>query len=204
MQLAPEIRSAALRLLQGKETPRPIEPALGRSLDAHIRATLRRQTRRYLGRGLDEDDVVQEVLLRLSQRPPSLPEANTDPAVRLFAWVRTTTVHLLIDMSRRKREEPDSGAQAHTPATRVEPALQARNELVATRRVLEQHYPLGVSLFDVMCDQPEGTTADYAQLLGISVANVDQIRCRIRKVCATYLDTTGPHGGPDQLAEARP
>jgi len=112
----------------------------GRAFEAMVRrhqAALIRHARALLGVHMYGEDVVQEVFLRLAQKPPSMPEtAAGDPQAeravlssRLFSVTRNLCMDALRSETRRRRREetvaPDEAVTGGIDAIEADDTRQA-------------------------------------------------------------------------------
>lgn len=99
------------------------DPGAFEALVKRHQAALIRHARALLGLHRDGEDVVQEVFLRLAQKPPQMPEtASGDPLAEravLSSWLFRVTRNLCMDAlrsetRRRRREEEVAPSEAVT------------------------------------------------------------------------------------------
>jgi len=142
----------------------------------HERALLR-HARALLGDWRAGEDVVQEVFLRLAQRPPTLDaevhdDARASAAV-LGSWLHQVTRNLCMDTMRsetrrRRREEESSTREAHAGGLE---SVEAADTRAAVERGLlrlpaEQREVLVLRLFD------EKSYAEIAEITGRKTGTV--------------------------------
>ena len=197
----------AQRLVDSLASGRPadLDPELEFFLRQLIGAKARRWRHQLEARGLgiDAEDVAQRVLLRLLDSPPSR-DAEGRPIRRLIAWVNTVTHNYLCDLVERRVErlersaldggEEDSWASERHSGV-VENRYAARHALVKIRPLLAREYPAGLALFDLLLGAPHATSGELAEMLQTTPSNVDQMRCRMRRVLRRHLgDPRDPSG----------
>lgn len=177
--------------------PTDLDPELEVFLRQLIGAKARRWRRQLEARGLgvDPEDIAQRVLLRLLDSPPNQ-DADARPIRRLIAWVNTVTHNYLCDLVERRVERlvhPARGedGEAFEAADRhsgvAENRYAARHALVKIRPLLAREYPAGLALFDLLLGAPQATSLELAEMLQTTPSNVDQMRCRMRRVLRRYL-----------------
>jgi RNA polymerase sigma-70 factor (ECF subfamily) len=142
----------------------------------HERALLR-HARALLGDWRSGEDVVQEVFLRLAQRPPTLSaDVQGDPRAEsavLASWLHQVLRNLCMDtkrseMRRRRREEQASTSEATSGEVEAVEAAdtKAAVERGLARLPLEQREVLVLRLFD------EKSYAEIAAITGRKVGTV--------------------------------
>ena len=155
----------------------------------------------------DLSDVVQDVTIKLLQKPPTGAKDKTIPidgnrALSLvLAWVKKTTIRHLVDLGRKRKEEllpdeeyPDQKKKAIPPTTSGPSSaaqMEARLDLSWCREVIARDYPRGLEYFELWMETPDASGEERAEALGISKANAYAIRCRIIK-------TLSRHNGPNR------
>src|SRR5262245_5747485 len=142
----------------------------------HERALLR-HARALLGERRAGEDVVQEVFLRLAQRPPELDEdVRDDPraaAAVLASWLHQVLRNLCMDtkrseMRRRRREQASAASEATSGGTETVDAAdtKAAVERGLKRLPVDQREVLVLRLFD------EKSYAEIAAITGRKVGTV--------------------------------
>jgi DNA-directed RNA polymerase specialized sigma24 family protein len=112
--------------------------------------------------------------------------------VTVLAWVKTVTKRYLTDEYRKARElatedetlthlEGQRGAIIHGRSS-TEGQVRAALELRWLLRTLNRDYPQGARLVEAMRHDPDSTPTELAESMGTSVANVYQIRTRVRNL----------------------
>lgn len=199
--------AAAARLLESLLAggPADLDPELERFLRGFVRARAQRWNRQLGVRalGVDPEDVVQRVLLQLLECPPH-GETTGRPLRRLVAWVTVVSRNHLLDVTTRCSERlarggsgestwsgPEADLWAEEPGAGDRPSesrFAARQALRRLRPAVAQEYPAGLPLLDLLLDFPQATSRELARRLQTSPANVDQMRCRIRRVLRRHLE----------------
>lgn len=169
-------------------------------LDRFIRRTVR--ARAPSGQAFsraNEDDIVQDVLRKLLESPPTRAAEHTSAGVTLLAWVKTVTVNHLINLYRRKHASVSLDGEDTLTERLIEPVLptvpdrlESADELAWIDRILAERYPRGREMFAVQCADPDLSDAEIADRLQTTPANVYKIRHRIRAVLAEHLSELAP------------
>ena len=205
MDLDPTFVMAAEAYLRAVQVGDPREAtrqlgAMEPTLAEFIRAKFRKFQPDQLPPDLEDGDVVQEVLTRLSSKPPNQ-DLTGSAAARVLAWVRTTTLRYLIDQSRLTLEQAFESDEDCAPVevdSLPAPGIDADERLVnagrlqAARAVLAETYPTSLPIFDHLQADPDATSLEISQAIGKSVANIDQIKCRMRTALARHLSGWTP------------
>lgn len=142
----------------------------------HERALLR-HARTLLGDWRSGEDVVQEVFLRLAQKPPVMPPgADGDPRAEqavLSSWLHQVTRNLCMDTMRsekrrRRREEEASACEASSGGLDSVEAADTRRAVEAglLRLPVDQREVLVLRLFD------EKSYAEIAEITGRKAGTV--------------------------------
>ncbi len=167
---------------------------------------------------LEKDDLVQDVLVRLAEKPPSRPRQR-NPLVAVLAWAKTVACHMLQDAHRRETvrgneehrvprarslERNTPGDEKREPDPRVEAALvenrsdalgrahdreHAAYELDRCEEQLKKTYPRGAEY--VRLCREHGTDLsgqEYSRLMGVSTANLYQIVKRTKVVLSDFAE----------------
>jgi DNA-directed RNA polymerase specialized sigma24 family protein len=134
-------------------------------------------------------DCVQEVCQRLYDSGPSQRKEGIDCLRIVLAWVKTTAYRWYSDQRGRARvrgEHLTLGAQQDGAPGRSRSSfgglnvVEDRFDLERCLTYLETHYPRGVDLLKAKWADPDATSAELAEDLGISANNIDQIWHRLR------------------------
>ncbi|MFO8071216.1 MAG: sigma factor [Polyangia bacterium] len=201
-----EERACALFLDRARERTGEELPggAVPKRVPALVRERVVERVSRFGGAELDADDAVQEVLLRLVQRPPTH-EPSKSARQTVLAWVRTTTTNLLTDAFRRATTKYEDGSSVRKRKEGVDvnqvtgtrsydtarelARYETVDEIRAIERWLDEHYPKGARYVRARRENPDAGGAELAEMLGVSRANLDQIAKRtrdaVRNRCAT-------------------
>ena len=110
---------------------------------------------------MSPDDVVQRVMLKLLEKPPAS-ESSGRALVRLIAWTNTVTRNYIYDLLEKRTESFESDDSERTSQTvlsqpvqaHAERRLVAQGQLRQARDILENHYPAGVALFELLLRYP--------------------------------------------------
>lgn len=159
---------------------------------AETRSRLRAFVSRRVPTGMDAEDIVQEVLVRLLERGVGVSPAKVD------AWALTAARNAIVDQVRRRRplglEDEGSVEGANDTASDVDMAdlascLPPMLDLLdkEDRRLLER------------VDAGGGSQADLARELGVALSTVksrvqrarQRLRAIIERCCELALDTRG-------------
>jgi DNA-directed RNA polymerase specialized sigma24 family protein len=170
---------------------------LSPELERKIRATFR-GCRARVPRHVEEDDVVQEVLLRFTARPPGEKRAaGASASATLKAWLGRATVRHIIDRTRDRSSRAQSLSDGSDTAATHEPKddapgahrrLASHQELDRIGRAVADRYPRGVAIFDMIREHGWLPSRQLARMTGDTPANVDQIRSRIRRIAASLSE----------------
>ena len=158
------------------EWSRGIPGAFEALVARHERALLR-HARALLGEGRTSEDVVQEVFLRLAQRPPTLDEAVLgDPRAEsavLASWLHQVTRNFCMDTKRseqrrRRREEEASARESSSGGMEAVDAADTRAavERGLARLPVEQREVLVLRLLE------EKSYAEIAAITGRKAGTV--------------------------------
>ena len=113
------------------------EPGAFEVLVTRHQAALLRHARAFLGAGRSAEDVVQEAFLRLAEKPPQLPEEESEGAP-LASWLHRVTRNLCMDTTRtearRRRREEKAASQEATSGGLTE--VEADDTRAAVERSL--------------------------------------------------------------------
>src|SRR5262245_4036625 len=186
------------------EWSRGISGAFEALVARHERALLR-HSRALLGDWRSGEDVVQEVFLRLAQRPPTLDaEVQGDPrreAAALASWLHQVLRNLCMDtkrseMRRRRREEEAAGREATSGGM---DSVDAADTKAAVERGLlklpvDQREVLVLRLFD------EKSYSEIAAITGRKVGTVGWLISVGMKALAAEL---APLAGGEVVCEVR-
>ena len=185
------------------EWSRGIPSAFEALVARHERALLR-HSRALLGDWRSGEDVVQDVFLRLAQRPPTLDaDVQGDPRAEsavLASWLHQVTRNLCMDTmrseTRRKRREEEASTREAT--TGGIDAVEAADTRAAVERGLlglpvEQREVLVLRLFD------EKSYAEIAEITGRKIGTVGWLISVGLKALATEL---APLAGEREVAAA--
>ncbi len=144
MTMAPESDGQLLRAAARGEA-RAFEALVGRHQSA-----LLRHARSLVGESGGYEDVVQEVFLRLAQRPPELPPEVEGDAERerahLLSWLHRVTRNCCMDAlrSETRRKSREETVAARTASTSIDggfATVEARDTRTAVERGLEKLPP---------------------------------------------------------------
>ena len=137
----------------------------------------------------DREDVLQETMRRLCAKPPTRAPASDRALAVVLARARAAAHNLLHDFWDRHvvrgeqasldDAEPQVASAPGAPP-RPDRQAEARELLQRLRELIERVYPTGLPVLLQMLDDPRSPSAEIGRALGLSSANVDQIRRRIR------------------------
>lgn len=144
----------------------------------HAVAVAKKHASLARGARLDEDDVAQEVLRKLLEKPP-VNEAENPPIAVVVGWVRAVAVRFLLDRARQKHRylpaktsEGDDDAPLDPPASGrlADDALAAREDVARMRAVApaalagHKHLP---EVYAMLAQDPELPALEIAVGLGL-------------------------------------
>jgi RNA polymerase sigma factor (sigma-70 family) len=160
----------------------------------------------------DIQDITQEVLIKLLKNPPKQkPQKSAEVTVR--AWLKKTTVNLHIDKwrkdsckekgseerrIRRVDVEVDANVDASGDKTPKDiKRLEAVDELSDIVRYLENLYPKGSILIKTMKNNPDSTSGELSEIMGISPDNYYQMIKRTKLALSDYERVRRLAGGQE-------
>lgn len=151
------------------------------------RARVYRWALTMCGRHEDALDVVQDVFLRMLQRPPSLDGAHSP-----LAWLRRVTTRVVIDRWRARRPQPPS-AELPEPITAPRPELERREEAELLRNALRTiSDQQRLVLICKICD--EMTFQQIAHEIGIAVPTAKTHYIRGLSAIRERMQSSNPAG----------
>ncbi len=145
---------------------------------------LRGLARRFVGTAADADDVVQDVFVKLWQRP----RLYTPARGRFSAWVRRMVVNRALDYQRRRSFLPlPDGFDAPDTGTSADAAIAADQDAARVMRALRglparQQTALVLTYFD---DQPN---RESAAVMGMKIKAFESLLLRARSALRRKLD----------------
>ncbi len=133
---------------------------------------------------MEPEDLVHEVFLRIEVNPPRRAQHGS-AAATVGAWIRVTAYRILVDASRGRELAVEVAAPQRedpTPTPGFASAVEKLDLLDGLMRYLAEHYPPGARLLELIIREQGLTSKEQAERLGLSPANVDQIRSRLTNV----------------------
>lgn len=152
------------------------------------RGRLREFVRRRIPSGVDPEDVVQDVLLRLVERADGVPPGKVQ------AWALTTARRAIVDLLRRRRPVPLEEA----PAAPGEDDLD-RTELAGCLRPMLDQLDADDRWVLGQVDAAGRSQAELARELGVAASTVksrvqrarQRLRAELERCCEIELDARG-------------
>ncbi len=190
-------------LVEAGKNPRD-EQAFSRllqDLNPTLRSWITKKLRKINSSLKNEDilDIYQETLFQLVDNPPSDRDLNSSAEARLHSWINTVCKNLVISLMRTKNwrstvvlddfsgvvapeEPPDSLANL----MQAFPSADTIHEDLSTR-MTEKLF----RYFMLTQENPEMSAGELADKLQVSLDNLYQMKCRVRKVLLQYLRDKG-------------
>lgn len=177
-------------------------------IDPLVRRTAARSVSRWStihDWALEKEDIIQEVLIRLTTNPPS-GETGRSARRTVLGWIKIVTRNLLVDQYKHSTAKHPGGNKVIRQKRGVDLDIfssgpeqdgkklisraEDRQVIEEIRTYLEKEYPNGARYVEAMSDNPHATGNELANLMGISRANYDQIARRTRQVVRNWRDSS--------------
>ena len=191
VDLARELLELAYRGAKGNELSRPLE-----TLKPHLDKVIYNVFSRWDGRPpLSKDDLCQETYLKMLTKPPSRKE-GANPLARIGAWTRTVAFRILVTESRRAKlraidYEDVLSQTANTSMSRPHDRMVEERlwfQKIVKQLELEGESMRVIGLARACYKHKTIDPCELASILNTSVDNIYQLRHRLRKLLAVYVD----------------
>ncbi|GAB4200680.1 MAG: hypothetical protein OHK0013_11960 [Sandaracinaceae bacterium] len=151
----------------------------------------------------DAGDLASAVVEKLLKA--DLHGSDATPRATVLRWIKTAARNHLFDEKRKARRQESSIDDVDEPASSAPDAdelLAAEHLRGALTNLLASFYPSGVPLFEHEADGGGADDESLADELGITVANLQARRTRMRKYVRAYVALRHEPRADDEVARA--